>query len=453
MIKIGDNSIKDIYLGNTKISSIYLGDTSVYGEETPQTTEINYTMWFDQKIKYSSSTTPRITMSDDCAGWYKAGVNPRAPQTGFTDPDNIMGKWPFNLIKPCLMQNGQIIGYLKPDDYSKFEDGTSADITSGQYEVMIQFPKIYWKIEEDWDGVTNVSSTTRANITIKVSNKKKNGYVCHSHMKAGQEYDFIYVGAYESHIENGNLYCCSGKLPTSDVSHIDIIRNWSTYRGSEYTTLNYHFSTYLYILSMLLFQEHYGYEIYGYGYISSSESSVDNSGVLNQAGLFYGTNSTTGSHNKLFGLENLWNHSKTYIDGILIDSNRHILIIDNTSSSSYINLQATGYVSHDIGLSSSISVTAYTTLFTANNNFGFLPVAYSGLITNRYYHEIRNCIMAPSDYTTYTPTSDCPYMMCIYGGTYERDVGFGIVSDKDFDPTSIYHNERIMCYPNSAKSS
>ena len=44
--------------------------------------------------------------------------------------------------RPCLFKNGKVVGYLNPNDFTKFENGTSADITSGNAgDVMIQFPR------------------------------------------------------------------------------------------------------------------------------------------------------------------------------------------------------------------------------------------------------------------------------------------------------------------------
>ena len=59
-------------------------------------------------------------------------------------------KYPFNKIRPCLVKNGAVVGYLNPDNYAQFEDGTAADITSGAAgDVMVEIPIFYYKISHN----------------------------------------------------------------------------------------------------------------------------------------------------------------------------------------------------------------------------------------------------------------------------------------------------------------
>lgn len=430
-----------------------------------------YTLEFEQTETYPSSVEqdgvthkPRIIYGEDAAGWIP--VNPNIPTSAplgpgtFDDVSGLNQKWPFNEIKPCLMQNGEIVGYLQPNDFSKFENGAAADIYSGDYDVMIQFPKMYWKLEQDWDGVKTVASCSKAYIKISISNVPRTGFVCPAHTRAGQEYDYIYVGAYESNISNGHLYCCSGKLPTSSLTHVEVLQQWSNLRGNTYTTLDYHFATYIYILSMLYFGEQYGPTHFGNGWVTIHPSYIENSGVLDQSGMFYGSSaygSGNGSteiymHNKLFGLENIWGHSKTYVDGILYNESRKYLIIDPTNPNSTHNLLGTGYREVDTQITQNYSNGSWVTIWLANNDYGFLPTGASTNISNKIYKETRCCQYRPSSYRYFTANSDCPHMIFSFGGECQRHSGFGCVADRDYSVNDIYHNERIMCYPTSKLS-
>lgn len=438
--------------------------------EKSQIQDYFYTIEFDQSKKFTTSLEqdgvthkPRIVYGEDAASW--SGVVPTFDENThlatFVDKSGLNQRWPFCEIKPCLVQNGELVGYLKPNDYSKFEDGTAADIYSGDYDVMIQFPKIYYKIEEDWDGQISIVGSSKAKVKISISSTPREGFVCHSHTRAGQEYDYIYVGAYESHISNGKLYCCSGKLPTSDINHIQIIQNWQTLKGGSYTTLNYHFTTYLQILSFLYFQEYYGCQFLGYGWTSATSSNIETSGQLDLQGMFYASNDGTYSaaevlhHNKLFGLENIWGHSKTYVDGLLETENKEFLVIDNTQANSEINLQGTGYTAF-AGL---LPTTNWTTstwlgLFRSNNAYGFLPVNGGTSLTYMSYNQYRVANYKPSGYRYFAPNTTCPHMLFTYGGDGKKHCGFSIFADRDFktNASEIYHNERIICYPLSKKS-
>ena len=57
--------------------------------------------------------------------------------------------------KPCLFKDGQVVEYLNPNDYTKFENGYLADITSGDAgDVMVEFPRRGVKISKSGDTVT-----------------------------------------------------------------------------------------------------------------------------------------------------------------------------------------------------------------------------------------------------------------------------------------------------------
>ncbi|MBQ8468683.1 MAG: hypothetical protein IJ542_02885 [Clostridia bacterium] len=436
---------------------------------------ILYTLQYNQLLKFNASVdsggnhVPRVAYGEDASEMTPAKIqfatNGSLGPGTFVDSSNWMSKWPFNEIKPCLMKNAEVVGYLNPNNFAEFENGTAADITSGNYEVMIQFPKIYWKIEEDWDGLTTITTTKRANIKVSVSNMPREGFVCHSHTKQGQEYDYVYVSAYESHIENGKVYSCSGKLPTSDLNHVQVLEQWSTLMDSQYTTLDYHFTTYIHILVLLLFGELYGLDYFGNGWVNQlgTLSKVENSGALNSKGMFYGDNSSgrdaqgnpnqggiTTIHNKLFGLENLWGHSKTYCDGILWNENRNYLIIDPTNSASTHNVSGTNYQTINLNLSGDFAASNYVTLYRANNTYGFLPYLGKTTSSYKYYTQTRFSATRPSQYSN--GANLVANMMFVYGGEAFRHTGFGFACDKDYNPTNIYHNERVMCFPNSKKS-
>ena len=84
----------------------------------------------------NSNPETAVTYTDDAVGmvagstdWYKMRI--------------------FKDIKPCLFKNGSVVGYLNPDNFAQFEDGTKADITSGNAgDVMIEIPKIGYKISK-----------------------------------------------------------------------------------------------------------------------------------------------------------------------------------------------------------------------------------------------------------------------------------------------------------------
>ena len=49
-------------------------------------------------------------------------------------------------IRPCVLRDGVVQYYLDPDDYTKKDDGTPADITTIGDDVMVEFPFMGYKI-------------------------------------------------------------------------------------------------------------------------------------------------------------------------------------------------------------------------------------------------------------------------------------------------------------------
>jgi len=53
-------------------------------------------------------------------------------------------------MRGCLLlDNGQVNYYLKPDDWTKKTDGTSASLDGTDGQVMVRIPTFYWKFETD----------------------------------------------------------------------------------------------------------------------------------------------------------------------------------------------------------------------------------------------------------------------------------------------------------------
>lgn len=416
--------------------------------------DVLYQFQFWVKEKYSSARRAincyNMLYDNSAINWTFSTID--YSNTGeYLDSGNLMDKWPFNLIKPCLVSNGQVVGYLDPNDYSKFVDGTNADIYSGNYDVMVQFPKIYYQFDYNWDGNCTVSGTASNIVKVNISSTPRDGYVCYSHMKGGVEYDYIYVGAYECSISGGKLFCCSGKAPSVDIPHSQVVKNISNFRNSEYTTMNYHFTTYLYLLELLMFGERCPCYSIGEGMVGAV-SEIKNSGTLDNFGLFYGvgvSNSAEKHTMKLFGLENIMGNSKTYVDGVLYTSDGKFLIYDPTNPNCVLNTKGQNYVAYEFNLPKTYYY-AYTAMCAINNNYGFLPVQTLVSSTNKGYYGAYTKVAPPSYYNGYDAQvsgAEVPHMLFFYGGDYSRYRGMTITADVDYSESNTNFSERIMCYP------
>lgn len=359
------------------------------------------------------------------------------------------------------MKDGEVIGYLDHNDYSLFEDGTDADITNTDYDVMVEFPKIYYKIEEEWDGNYVWNQSTLANIKISISNKYKDGYVCKAHTKNGVEYEKIYISAYENFVpasrensENPRVCCCSG-LPCNNLkSHAWVLDNLEKSRGSQYTTFHIHIMTLLQILSMLLFQEYQGGYTYGRGYYGSKENLFD-TGCANTVGMFYGINSKEEHFNKLFGLENILGHGYVIVDGLLTaDTNKRYLIYNPNNPQSKLDYAGTGFDEYEINKH---GFNEYLVRVTGNNNYGFLSCSHVPIVSygKRWYY-CRNKVMKQSDYdgSFKDVNGETPENMVYnFGGGYlDDDTSLFTYLPMHNRSDTDANAERLVCYPDKEKS-
>ena len=113
--------------------------------------------------------------------------------------DEAIAKWQeFFQYRPCLFAGGELRGYLNPNDYTKFEDGSPSGITTSNYStrdcvdttgkylrVAIEIPKMGFCI-------------SRSGSTLKVSltnYPNKEGYSYKAFLYNGTYYDHLYVDA------------------------------------------------------------------------------------------------------------------------------------------------------------------------------------------------------------------------------------------------------------------
>ena len=426
-----------------RLSAKINATTSIYAI-APEV-EVNYSLSFEQTQKYVEGEY-RVAYGGDCANWQPATYN-LLGDGSLNDPSNILSKWPFNLIKPCLINKGEFLGYLNPNDYSLFEDGSPADITNTDYDVMVEFPKIYYKISTDWDGVISITNCTKLFTTIEISNKPKEGYVCYSHMRKGVVYDKIYVSAYENFCYDKILHGCSGAEAKSHVNHEEVFHNITTYRNSQYTTLNYHFTTYLQLLGLLLFKEYNGKNTYGNG-AGTNTNCYKPTGLYDKAGMYYGVLDDNLSGHKIFGLENVFNNSTTHMDGMLIDNDYGYLLYDPTNPDCELNFLGTNYKKYVLELQAK-PMSGYVQGFYADTAHGFLPIMRHALKSQgQPYYFSQMAIHIAEDYYYPTDVKNLPLMIMSYGG---RDVNVAGSLFVYQDCQNYYlgnHSERLICYPN-----
>lgn len=235
---------------------------------------------------------------------------------GSSDWDTIFG------YKPCIMRDGVVQGYLNPNDFTKYEDGTTAPITNINYDVMIEFPRMGLDISTDSNKI----------ITIKLTNAQNDSNFQYlAHKRGNVQKDYFYLGAYsatgyfEGSSSSGDdvvLVSNSRSVPLVDRSITDFI-NYAHNRGSGYEIMAFYQWTYIQALYVMKYGNLNSQAALGKGYTYGS--AEQNTGATDDKGMCYGNPNISTDRVKLFGLEDLWGNVSQFISGLYSDSNKNLL--------------------------------------------------------------------------------------------------------------------------------
>lgn len=368
----------------------------LYNNDNPET--VTYTTYGVSIDLSNSNPETSVTYTDDAVGmsggssaWYKMSI--------------------FNKIKPCLFKDGKVVGYLNPDNFTQFSDGSDADITSGDAgDVMIEIPKIGYRILKN--------GTSLSVYITDEPNREGFSYKAHTRTIEGDR-DKLYVGAFLGSVTNSKLYSLSGKIPHYNEK-IYVMGGRANSKGLGYDILSYYPLMLLQCLYLIMYKNLNSQTALGRGYVNGS--TVKNTGATIDKGMNYGTPDST-EQMKFLGIEDFWGNLNQFIYGCYIDDNAHLLVATDS-----FNLQATGYT--DIGEISPYSTGGYMSEPQGNNNAGFM-VRYVRGSSSTYF----------SDYALVEKNR-----IPVFGGCYVHGDAAGVFRINMIDPTNdgIYFGARLM---------
>lgn len=275
--------------------------------------------------------------------------------------------------RPCLFKDGQVVGYLNPNDYTKFENGAPADITSGDAgDVMIEFPRrgLSYECMDGYD----------IHMTEKADSRD---YDYYAFTRGSESVDKFYIGAYPGHIDSlGRLRSISGVSPIKTSLKRSAMREAAHKNGERYETMTWW--QYAYILSCYCLQFRGKLDSQseiGYG-IDDYDPSTYITGACDKSGLFYGSTSSN-DHVKLFGIEDLYGSASEYIDGICGEFDQYSQIDRVYVGTTNFNDQHSGYDMHEFA--PSLQCVGYLVRPYGSHELAMLPKITGGGSTSTYF--------------------------------------------------------------------
>lgn len=319
-----------------------------------------YYKYFGMKIKIGTSSTPTdpetdVEYIDDAQGH----------GTGW---DAWKNEVIFKNIKPCILKDGVVSDYLNPENFAYTASGASAAITTVGNDVMIEIPKLGYKMTKD---------STYHYIWI-TDDPAADGYCYRAHsLDSEGDCDKIYIGAYLAYGDTSakKLYSVSGKTPTASQT-IATFRTWAANRGTGYQQISFYPLTLLQCLYLMMYKNRNGQKALGRGYVDGNSAAIATGGT-NAKGMCFGE--TTGKQQMCFlGIEDFWGNLFQRIDGIYSDASRQIL----TAFKDFNDTGASYPYTTKSDVTSNIS--GYMVDVVGTNGGGFVPKVCGGSATVGY---------------------------------------------------------------------
>lgn len=243
---------------------------------------------------------------------------------------------------PVLFNKGAEAGKLKTTNFAQLEDGTAADITTGDAgDVMIAFPRRGVRITTVGDILT-VSMT---------DDPDSPDFDYYAHVRGTERRDKFYLGAYLGYIDAfPKLRSCSGK-PSITKTSIKTFRSLARANGQGYDQSGFYQLLYRQCAYVLKYKNLNSQAALGRGCILLDNTNVW-TGSTNMAGMDFGE--TTGRMKiKLFGVEDVWGAIGEWIDGVTTDrvpQDTHIFTAtDNNFNSERMGYSNQGLVGRNLG--------------------------------------------------------------------------------------------------------
>lgn len=236
----------------------------------------------------------------------------------------------------CLLTDDGIVNYyLDQHDSNKKEDGTTADLSGGDGQVMVEIPRF-------WFGVNHIGET----IQITQSPIPLPGLIPHPVFTTGGDFDAVYVGAYNAtvqqpdgtiipglnldnntarvNLEVDKLSSLSGGDNYAMVGlNLDEFRALANNRGEGWDEFSFLAWQALQVLGYTFLGNFNGQASLGNGnafksYPVSSSIQSDSPHTLNGASNILGNEAgATNDFMTLLGVENLWGQCWQWADGVL----------------------------------------------------------------------------------------------------------------------------------------
>lgn len=188
-------------MGQVSLNNLTFQEVAVNGKSVQE-------MWLNGSQIYSAGDL-----------WYGVRFSSSSPDGTRTGNMTYHKTLPVqSQFRGCGMSNGTIVGYLKSDDWTKYENNTNVDFNA--VDIMVELPDAYYTVVEhgdyDWE--------------IRMSTYAIPGYT---------KFDKQYVSAYEAYSDGTTLFSRKNQTPTVNKNRITFLAEARKNRNNHYAMYTY----------------------------------------------------------------------------------------------------------------------------------------------------------------------------------------------------------------------
>lgn len=309
-----------------------------------------YTMIIDNG---SDGNPGAVTYADDCAAFMSANV------------DN-MGDWADTdlykeYFKPCVIGPEDAVPkyYLRKNNMTLKEDGTNANLTGTDGDVMIEIKRLYGKVVNQGSKVKMILTNYR----------EDDGFFCFNDI-GSESRDVMYRGAYEASVLAAAptvMRSVSGQPPVVSQTKATM-RGYARNRGTDYHQNNIYMLFLYQWMYLLLYRNRNSQSRLGQGRTLATNTSAVNTGTLNTKPFCWGDQGGVNGV-KFLGVENFYGNVWEFVDGVVLNALTWKLTKDPAK---YDDVGTTYEISVPSGLTAN-NTNKYITQIAATNDLCFLP--------------------------------------------------------------------------------
>lgn len=293
-------------------------------------------------------------------------------RVGSTDYTRIQSK-----LKRCVLDgNGEVVYYLHPKNSTLKEDGTVADLTGGDGNVMVEVPLTYMKY-----------TYTSGSHTWEIQDYEEDGFEPHpAFVRAGEVKKYRYYPAYEGAVINGKLMSVSGQYPTTNITRARF-RAYARATGEKYHQLDWLLYEFMTLLAIIEYGTMNIQSALGQGRTALTGGSWVGGSLIGITGLSNSLGNSSGNYTfagdagsldadssfmSYRGCENLFGNIWKFADGINIKD--YVPYINDNPNTYADDIFSGDYVSTGVTVSASSGFGRQL----GNSNKGFFVTSVSG---------------------------------------------------------------------------